>query len=197
MVEPADAKDLIDDAIERAEEHHDAEQALERVTERKFRDRVSIMVGVFAVSLAIVHMAAASAARESLLKGIEASDTFNYMQAKIIREAVFTTASTSQSADSEAKAKWAAEAKRLRQPDAAKHGIDQLQAAGKTLRDDGTRAAKSGEGYELGETALQLAIVLLSIAMVARSAKIVAGATAFAIAGIAVAIVTAFGLALG
>lgn len=196
-MEPADAKDLIDEAIERAEDHHDAEQALERAAERKFRDRVSIMVGVFAVSLAIVHMAAASAARESLLKGIEASDTFNYMQAKIVREAVFTTASASQSADAGTKAKWATEATRLRQPDVAKHGIDQLQAAGKSLREDGIRAAKSGEGYELGETALQLAIVLLSIAMVARSAKIVVGATAFAIAGIGVAIATAFGLSLG
>jgi hypothetical protein len=193
-MEPADAKDLIDEAIERAEDHHDTEQAIERAAERKFRDRVSIMVGVLAVSLAIVHMAAASAARESLLKGIEASDTFNYMQAKIIREAIFTTASTSQSTDPEAKAKWAAEAKRLRQPDAAKHGIAQLQAAGKTLREDGTRAAQSGEGYEMGETALQLAIVLLSIAMVARSIKIVAGAIAFAIAGIGMAIATAFGL---
>jgi hypothetical protein len=68
MVEPADAKDLIDEAIERAEEHHDAEQAQERIAARRFRDRVSIMVGVFAVSLAIVHMAAASDARDSLLK---------------------------------------------------------------------------------------------------------------------------------
>ena len=139
---------------------------------------------------------AAGAARESLLKGIEASDTFNYMQAKIVREAVYTTASASQAPDPETKIKWETEARRLRQPDAAKHGIDQLQAAGKTQREDGVRAAKSGEGYEMGETALQLAIVLLSIAMVARSAKLVAGATAFAIAGMGVAIVTAFGLPL-
>ena len=197
MVEPADAKDLIDEAIERAEEHHDAEQAQERIAERRFRDRVSIMVGVFAVSLAIVHMAAASDARDSLLKGIEASDTFNYMQAKIIREAVYKTAAASQAADVLTKAQWAREAKRLREPDKAQHGIDQLQVAGQALRDDGTRAAKAGEGYEIGETALQLAIVLLSIAMVARSRAIVAGATAFALVGIGMAVATAAGLSIG
>ena len=58
-MEPTDAKDLIDEAIERAEEHHDAEAALERANERRFRDRVSLLVGVFAVVLAIVHMSAA------------------------------------------------------------------------------------------------------------------------------------------
>ena len=197
MVEPADAKDLIDEAIERAEEHHDAEQAQERIAARRFRDRVSIMVGVFAVSLAIVHMAAASDARDSLLKGIEASDTFNYMQAKIIREAVYKTAAASQAADVLTKAQWATEAKRLREPDKAQHGIDQIKDAGKSLRDDGTRAAKAGEGYEIGETALQLAIVLLSIALVARSRAIVAGASAFALVGIGMAVATAAGQSIG
>lgn len=41
-------------------------------------------------------MAAAGVARESLLRGIEASDTFNCMQAKIIREMVVVTAAKSQ-----------------------------------------------------------------------------------------------------
>jgi hypothetical protein len=196
MIEPADAKELIDDAIERAEEHHDAADASERATERKFRDRVSIMVGVLAVSLAIVHMAAASAARESLLKGIEASDTFNYMQAKIIRESVFETAAASSSADAASRAQWTKEAKRLREPDRAQHGIDQLRKAGERLREEGKHAATAGEGYELGETALQMAIVLLSIALVARSRKIVGGAILLALIGICAAVATYTGVTL-
>lgn len=196
MVEPADAKELIDEAIERAEEHHDAEEAEGRAKERRFRDRVSIMVGVLAVSLAIVHMAAAGAARESLLKGIEASDTFNYMQAKIIREAVFKTAGGAGGADPTTRTGWTAEAKRLRAPDRAGHGIDQLRATGDRLREEGKRATKAGEGYELGETALQMAIVLLSIALVARSRPIVGGAVLLAIVGIGFAVATAAGLSL-
>ena len=193
MLEPEDAKELIDEAIERSDEHHDAAETAQRAAERTFRDRVSIMVGVLAVSLAIVHMAAASAARESLLKGIEASDTFNYMQAKIIRESVFKTAAAS-SADVASRAQWTKEAKRLREPDQARHGIDQLRKAGEELREEGTKAATAGEGYELGETALQMGIVLLSIALVARSRKIVWGAMLLAIIGISSAVATYAGL---
>lgn len=195
MVEPADAKELIDAAIERAEEERDVEQKAERAQEKKFRDRVSVLVGILAVTLAVIHMAAASAARESLLKGIKASDTFNYMQAKIIREAVFKTAAGA-SLDDRARAKWAKEASRLRSPDAAGHGIDQLRVSGERLREEGERAAHHGEGYETGETALQVAIVLLSIALVASSRKIVAGALLFALAGIGIAVASAVGLSI-
>ncbi|MGI4878011.1 MAG: DUF4337 family protein [Janthinobacterium lividum] len=196
MVEPADAKDLIEDAIERAESQRDTANDAERAIERGFRDRVSLMVGVFAVALAIVHMAAAGAARESLLRGIEASDTFNYMQAKVVREAIAKTAAAAPGLTAVDRAGWLAEAARLRNPDKAGHGIGQLQARGSDLRREGTAAARSGEGYELGETALQMAIVLLSIALVARSRSIVVGAVLLAVLGIAVAVATAAGVAL-
>ncbi len=194
MVEAADAKELIDEAIERAETERSGVEDIERKRERRFRDRVSVFVGVLAVSLAIVHMAAAGAARESLLRGIEASDTFNYMRAKIIRETVAKTAA--RAATEANRTDLLAEAKRLRTPDAAGHGIGQLEATGKMQREAGERAARMGEGYELGETALQLAIVLLSIALVARSWAIVGGAAIFAIAGIGCALLTAAGAAL-
>jgi hypothetical protein len=60
-MEPADAKDLIDQAIERAEESATAADRIEHDRERRFRDRVSLLVGGFAVALAIVHMNAAGA----------------------------------------------------------------------------------------------------------------------------------------
>jgi hypothetical protein len=196
MIEPADAKELIDEAIERAETERSAVENAVRSDERRFRDRVSLLVGLFAVSLAIVHMAAAGAARESLLRGIEASDTFNYMQAKIVREAIAKTAAGSTSASDADRRAWAAEAKRLRAPDNAGHGVGQLQKAGEEQRRDGRRAAIASEEYELGETALQLSIVLLSIALIARSRWIVGGAAILATLGITVAIMTAAGLTL-
>jgi hypothetical protein len=196
MIDPGDAKELVDEAIERAETERSAADNGERSDERRFRDRVSLLVGLLAVSLAIVHMAAAGAARESLLRGIEASDTFNYMQAKIVREAIAKTAARSTAASEADRRAWTAEAKRLRDPDNAGHGIGQLQKAGEEQRRDGRRAAIAGEGYELGETALQLSIVLLSIALIARSRWIVGGATILAVLGIAIAIATAAGLTL-
>lgn len=197
MVEPADAKELIDEAIERAETERDGASAVERATEKRFRDTVALMVGVCAVLLAVVHMAAAGAARESLLKGIAASDTFNYMQAKIVRENVAKAASQSAAVGPANRANWATEAARLRTPDVGGHSIPQLEVAGKHERAEGARAASAVEGYELGETALQMAIVLLSIALVARSRAIVGGALLLAGAGTAAALATIAGIALG
>jgi hypothetical protein len=192
-MEPADAKDLIDEAIERAEERQEVEARAEHERERRFRDRLSLTVGGFAVALAILHMAAAGAQRDSLLKGIEASDTFAYMQAKIVRETVLKTAAAETGAAPADREAWRKEAGHLRSPDAAGHGIGQLQIDGTRQRAESERATKDGEGYELGETALQMAIVLLSIAMVARSRWIAIAAAVVAGIGILTAITTNMG----
>ena len=195
-MESTDAKDLIDEAIERSEEHHSAEEANDKARDRRFRDRVSLLVGIFAVLLAIVHMSAAGAQRESLLQGIAASDTFAYMQAKIVRETVLKTAAAN-GHDPARIAEWTAEARQLRADDRAGHGIRQLQVAGEEQRNAGFAATLAGEHYELAETALQLAIVLLSIALIARSGWITATASAFAIGGIVLAAAARLGVLAG
>ncbi len=190
MVEPADAKELIDEAIGEIQRADEAEREIEK----RFRERVSILVGLFAVLLAVIHVEAAGNARESVLKTIRASDTYNYMQAKIIREAVVKTAAKSQSYDDGTRTGLLKEATRLRNPDPAGHGIVQLQHTADQLRDEGEKASKKGEWYEFAETALQVAIVLLSIALVARSKAIVAGAIALASLGVLMSLATAAGL---
>ena len=192
MVEPADAKELIEEAIEETEKVDRAERALEK----KFRDRVSILVGLFAVLLAIIHVQAATNARESLLKTVNASDTYNYMEAKIIRESLLKGLAQTPSLSAAAQAGMLKEAARLRSPDRAGHGIVQLQAKADLLRGEGERSARIGEWYELAETAMQVAIVLLSIALVARSVAIVAGAVSLAAVGVVLAASTATGLLL-
>ncbi len=188
-MEADEARELIDEAVEKAEDRRDVDESNERRAERTLRERVSVLIGVLAVCLAIVHMSAASAARESLLRGIEASDTFAYMQAKIVRETVLKAAIGGAGSE-DSKLAWKQEARRLRSPDHAGHGIGQLQAKGEELRRAGGDAATAGEGYELGETALQMAIVLLSIALVARSKPILWGACALGATGIVVAVLT-------
>jgi hypothetical protein len=189
-MEATEAKELIEDALEerRARQEEEAQQK----KERRFRDRVALLVGLFAVMLAVVHMAGSSASRDSLLSSIEASDTFAYMQAKIVREAVARSAGESATAP-EMRAHDLAEADRLRAPDKAGHGITQLQERGADLRAESKVKATASEGYELGETALQLAIVILSIALIAQSRPIVLLACAFALAGAAVSLFTALG----
>ena len=195
-MEATEAKELIDDAIERTEERNQSEEKRERAQEKSFRDRLSLMIGGFAVALAVVHMAAAGSQRESLLKGIEASDTFAYMQAKIVRETVLKTAAASSGASDADKKTWSDEAVRLRAPDEAGHGIDQLQELGKQQREEGDAAAVKGESYELGETALQLAIVMLSIALVARSFWVATAAAVFGGLGLVLATATYFGFSI-
>jgi hypothetical protein len=189
VVEPADAKELIEEAIEEVERVDHKKRQLEK----RFRDRVSVLVGIFAVLLAVIHVEAASSARESLLRTVKASDTYNYMEAKIIRESLLKTEAQNPSFDARTKAAMLKEAARLRNPDAAGHGIVQLQRTADQLRDEGEAASKSGEWYELAETAMQVAIVLLSIALVARSSAIVAGAAGLALVGVIIAAATATG----
>jgi len=190
MVEPEDAKELIEEALEEAEKVDRAERAIEK----RFRDRVSILVGLFAVLLAVIHVAAAGNAREGVLKTIQASDTYNYMQAKIIREAILKTAAQESSLSATAKAEMLKDAAKLRNPDRAGHGIAQLQPEADRLRNEGELASRKGEWYEFAETALQVSIVLLSIALVARSMAIVTGAALLAGLGALLAAVTATGL---
>ena len=43
VVEATDAKDMTDEAIERAEDQRTAAETAERIVERRFRDRVSLL----------------------------------------------------------------------------------------------------------------------------------------------------------
>ena len=184
MLEASDAKELIDEAVERAGEH-DAETAK---LERKFRDRLSLLVGIFAVMLAVVHLIGAGMLRENVVDTIRASDTYNYMQAKKIRQVVLQTGALG--APEPARARLKAEATALEQPDARHHGIGQLQEAAENFESAGTRAGELGERYEWAETALQMAIVLLSIAMIASSRLVAAGACMVAGCGFLLAAAT-------
>jgi hypothetical protein len=195
-MEAADAHELIEEALEESEARHERVEHREKTAERQFRDRASVLVGVFAVLLAIVHTAAASAQRESMLSSIEASDNFAYMQAKRIRETVLLTASRMPGLESETRAAELGEAMRLRQPDAAGHGIAQLQAEGSRQRQLSTNRAIASEGYEFGETALQVAIVMLSIAMITMSRRLMLAAGGLAGCGVLLALLTMLGVQL-
>lgn len=191
MVEPADAKELIDEAIERAEAHEEKRDAAERAGERRFRNRVSILVGVFAAVLACIHVLGAANARVGVFDTIEASDTYAYMEAKIVRETVLKSAAASTSVSADDRRNMLAEARRLREPDSAGHGINQLRAKADALRDAGQQGGELGERFELSETGLQIAIVLLSIALVAQSWRIVAVASLLAASATIGAVITA------
>jgi len=72
-------------------------------------------------------------------------------------------------------------------------GLFSFRKTADQLRDEGEAASKSGEWFELAETAMQVSIVLLSIALVARSTAIVSGAAGLALVGVIIAAATAMG----
>jgi uncharacterized membrane protein YcjF (UPF0283 family) len=196
-MEAHEARDLIEEAIEETEARHEQAEAAERKLEKGFRERVSVLVGIFAVLLAIVHTLSASAQRDSLLKSIEASDTFAWMQAKEVRETVLIAAGNAPALDQEVRGTFMAQAVRLRQGDGRPGhsglGINQMREKGNELRAESLAKAHAAEGYELGETLLQVAIVLLSIALVAQSERVVKGAGAMAGLGLLLALYTLVG----
>ena len=188
MLEASEAKELIDEAVERVEGHVGEVAA----SERRFRETLSLLVGVFAVLLAIIHVIGAGLVRANIVDTIQASDTYNYMQAKKLRQEVLTVgAITAPAAD---RTRMNDEARKLALPDAKGHGIGQLQERADKLAEAGARAGEDGEHYEWAETALQMAIVLLSIAMIAGSRWVATGATLMAGAGLTLALATHFHL---
>lgn len=181
MLEASEANELIDEAIERVEERES--KALGE--ERRFRDRLSLLVGIFAVLLAVVHLVGAGLLRENVVNTIRASDTYNYMQAKKLRQVVLEVGAAS--ALPPERDKLIAQARALDAPDSKGHGIGQLQQTADELSAEGIKAGRAGEHYEWAETALQMAIVLLSIAMVASSSTIAMGACVIAASAMALA----------
>ena len=184
MLEPTEAKELIEETVDRIEEH-EAEGARE---EKAFRERLSLLVGVFAVVLAIVHVIGAGLVRENIVNTIRASDDYNYMQAKKLRQEILSVSALS--APSDQRDRLASEAAALERPDAKGHGIGQLQASADKLTEEANEAGKAGEHYEWAETALQMAIVLLSIAMIASSRPVAWAAGLLAAAGVILAAAT-------
>lgn len=184
MLEASEARELIEETVERTEQH----DAAVATRERTFRERLSLLVGIFAVMLAVVHVIGAGKVRENIVDTIRASDTYNYMQAKRLRQEILRTAA--RTAPLSQQVALVADADALEKPDAKGHGIGQLQASADHLSETGIRAGEQGERFEWAETALQMAIVLISIAMIASSRGIAVGAVGLGLGGVIIAAMT-------
>jgi hypothetical protein len=77
-MEPADVADQVREAV--AEE-----KALGEAKER-FRSRVAILIAIMAALLAITSLGGQNATKETINSNIQASDSFNFYQAKNIRQ---------------------------------------------------------------------------------------------------------------
>jgi hypothetical protein len=157
----SDTIDTAKEAIEKAEVHDER--------------HVAVLVAMLAVALALVGMARSSAQNEYLANHIQASDDWNFYQAKTIRSNLYelqaeTLDSLPAGNDPSVRKRideWRAQAKRL-DDDEPTVGRKQLLAkahASEALRE---RAFHRFHLYEWVSGGLEIAIVLASVSVVTR-----------------------------
>jgi hypothetical protein len=154
----------------------------ERETDR-FRQRAAIAIAFFAMLLAITGLGGQNAGQEALNSNIHASNVFSFYQAKSIRQTSFMLAadsfeltfandpSLSEGAKDAVKAKMEAYRKTVAryesEPD-TREGKKELLA--RALAEEAKRdhALKQGPYFDYAEALLQIAIVLISVSIVAE-----------------------------
>ena len=146
------------------------------------RDRlIAVYIGILAVALAICALGGGNAAKEATQKNIEASNTWAFFQAKNARrhmlrlqtdelELLITTQPEMPAATRaaiEAKiASYKAQDKQLTSEPKSGEGLDELFVKGKSLEADRDMALRRDPYFDMGEAALQIAIVLASVAII-------------------------------
>lgn len=158
----------------------------------KFNSRVAIIIALLAMFLAINSLWGGNAAEDVMNHNIHASDTWAFYQAKTIRQTSLRLAADTLEAELKAKPEMNAEARELMQgkvdeyrktveryedePDkddpgnALKgEGRKQLTARAKDFEARRDRAASQDPNYDFAEALFQIAIVLASVSILARS----------------------------
>ncbi|HEX8256222.1 MAG TPA: DUF4337 domain-containing protein [Allosphingosinicella sp.] len=177
-MDSTDAAELIAELQEDKAEHQAAET---------FRNRAALLIAFLAAMLAIGGLGGGNATDDLLVNNIRANDAWAFYQAKTIRQTLFTIAADDidaslAAAPPEARA---AAAKRVAdyratiarydsEPDPAAPG-DPLRGEGKkelraralAFEEARDRASAQDNNFDLAEVALQLALVLGSVAILA------------------------------
>jgi hypothetical protein len=156
-------------------------EAAEKAVEAKERNRtVALIIAIFALLLALAEAGAKKSQHLSTEKNIEASDLFNFYQAKRIRSTVAETAAQTlevqKTAVTDPKAQEAFEkqasdfkatvARYEKDPKKPEDSLDAIQERAKAAVEERELANHRLGHYELGSGLIQIAIVLASAAII-------------------------------
>lgn len=158
----------------------------EAAIEAKEKDRsVALVIAILALLLALSEAGAKRAQHFSTEKNIEASDLFNFYQAKRIRSSIAETAAAALEAqkaaapataqdgfDKQTAALRAAVARFEKDPDKPADSLDAIQERAKAATEAREFANRRLENFEFGSGALQIAIVLASAAIITGAASL-------------------------
>lgn len=171
------------EAHEIAEKIHEVDEHA-HASPDAFRKFTGVYVGFVAMLLAIATLGGGNATKEMLSANIHASDTYNFYQAKYIRQLQYEIgaeqlellASGTAGVPAEHAAKATAQAKRYRDTvaryesePATGNGKKELLAKARDWEERRDEAAAQVPNFEFAEAAYQIAIVLGSVAIVAAS----------------------------
>lgn len=178
------------------------EEAAEAAVEAKEKDRtVALIIAILALLLALAEAGAKKAEHLSMEKNIEASDLFNFYQAKRIRSMVAETAAQTLEAQRAAltdpKAQEAFEqqigdlkasvARFEKDPKNPEDSLEALQERGNAALEVRELANRRLEHYELGSGLAQIAIVLASAAIITGITLLVWFSAVLGLIGVALA----------
>jgi hypothetical protein len=158
-------------------EHHLEEaQHAQHAKHDPFDRRVALSMAIVAAALASVTLLSHRSHGEVQVKKTEESDQWNYYQAKKNREYMYAAdadmlgALSKDAPDSEAGKKEAALVKKWKESaDKYEKDAKDLEEKAKDLQHEGRVAHDSSNFFDLGELGIELALVLCSVAMLARN----------------------------
>jgi hypothetical protein len=150
---------------------------------------IGLLISILALFLAVSEMLGKSAQTHGLALNIEASDTWNFYQAKTIRQTVLraaletakaTTTTPSPEAEKQFSA-WQATIDRLESEPAKNEGRKELLAKAQDIEHHRDEAFGKYHAYETASLIIQLGIVLASVSLLSQ---IMAFAYAAAVLGV-------------
>lgn len=184
-MDSADAAELISEI---------REERAENEAEEKFRNRTALLIAFFAMLLALGSLGGGNVAEDMIHANIKASDTWAFYQAKNVRQTVYRLAADDMQAllatgnlSPEARAQLEEKIERYTQtvaryddePDPAApgdslrgEGKKQLSAQARSWERERELASAQDANFDYSEVALQLALVLGSVAILSLSRKV-------------------------
>jgi metal-dependent amidase/aminoacylase/carboxypeptidase family protein len=166
--------------------------------------KIALLISVIALLLAISETLGKSAQTVGIELNIKASDSWNFFQAKTIRQTTLRTAAEALAVEVAARPDdayktamskqvdaWTATVKRYDSDPKEKDGRKELRAQAEQYERERDVAMARYHNYELGSAAYQIGIVLASAAVITGMIALVYGAAGVAAIGL---IFTGFGL---
>jgi hypothetical protein len=194
-------------AVQHEVEHHiehEPGHAHQKKPAENQNRKIALLISVIALLLAISETLGKSAQTVGIELNIKASDTWNFFQAKTVRQTTLRTAAEAlavevasrpddayKAAMSKQIDAWTATVKRYDSDPKEKDGRKELRAQAEQYERERDTAMSRYHNYELGSAAYQIGIVLASAAVITGMIALAYGAAA--VAGIGL-IFTGFGL---